>query len=77
MSKGTGVSWYTEGQLHLPVYFPEGEVFCRWCPYIRYDESLRRHRCLFTDEYILYPMDSRGTQCPITFKEDNDNEFDR
>ena len=73
-----GVTWYATGIVTVPVYFPEGDICCRWCPYVRYDDSLRRHRCLFTDEYIVSPMDSTGALCPVEFKEEEvKNELDR
>lgn len=65
---GNCVKFYKTGTAHIKVHFPNGETICRWCPYIRYDESLRRHRCLFTGEYLLFPMDTMGDKCPVQFE---------
>lgn len=73
MGKTHGVKFYKVGIATVPVYFPEGQTVCRWCPYVRYDESLMRHRCIFSGEYLLYPMETRGVQCPLRF-EDGDHE---
>lgn len=71
-TRGKGVSFYKTGTAMITVNFPEGETVCRWCPYIRYDESLKRHRCFFSGEYLMFPMESLGVQCPIYFEE-NEN----
>ena len=78
-ARETCVSFYKTGVAAVAVHFPNGDAVCRWCPYVRYDESLRRHRCVFTNEYLPYPMDSMGNECPITFDEteENSDEFDR
>lgn len=65
--KGEGVSYYTNGIATLPVPFPEDKVFCQWCPYVRNEDSLKRHRCLLTNEYLPYPFTSRGNECPVVF----------
>lgn len=65
---GNCVIFYKTGAANIKVHFPNGETVCRWCPYVRYDESLRRHRCLFTDEYLLSPMETLGNRCPIVFE---------
>lgn len=79
MSRASGgrVSFYKTGLATIAVHFPNGDTVCRWCPYVRYDESLLRHRCVFTGEYLLFPMDARGNQCPVSFddKEEDCNEL--
>lgn len=62
------VSFYKTGTVSIVVHFPNGETVCRWCPFVRYDESLKRHRCLFTSEYLPFPMDTQGNECPIYFE---------
>lgn len=74
MSRETCVRFYRTGVAFVAVHFPNGEAVCRWCPYVRYDESLRRHRCLFTGEYLPFPMESRGNECPVCFEEEEENE---
>ena len=64
-----GVSFYTWGKAVLAVPFPEDMTRCQWCPYVRNEDSLKRHRCLLTGEYLPFPFSSRGNECPITFEE--------
>lgn len=64
-----GVSWYTKGSVTLPVYFPEDMTTCQWCRFVRAEDSLKRHRCLLTWEYLPYPFTGRGNECPIIFEE--------
>lgn len=68
MPKSEGVGWYTWGSATVPVCFPEDKVSCQWCPYVRNEDSLKRHRCLLTGEYLPYPFTSRGNECPIIFE---------
>lgn len=68
--KREGVSYYTHGTATLPVFFPEDKTVCQWCPYVRTEDSLKRHRCLLTGEYLVYPFTSRGNECPVVFEED-------
>lgn len=66
------VYFYKTGVASIVVNFPNGDAVCRWCPFIRYDESLRRHRCLFTGEYLPFPIESLGNECPIVFEEEKE-----
>ena len=68
--KHQGVSFYTWGTAHIAVPFPEDLTQCQWCPYVRNEDSLKRHKCLLTGEYLPFPFTSRGNQCPITFEEE-------
>lgn len=71
------VTFYKTGVASVAVHFPNGDTVCRWCPFIRYDEPFKRCRCLLTGEYLPYPMESMGVQCPVNFeKEDEKYEFD-
>lgn len=70
--RDTCVSFYKIGVASVAVHFPNGDAVCRWCPYVRYDESLRRHRCLFTNEYLPFPMEARGNECPIAFDKETE-----
>lgn len=65
--------YYTRGEAYVRVYFPEDKAVCQWCPYVRGEDSLKRHRCLLTGEYLLKPFTSRGNQCPITLNEEKEN----
>ena len=70
------VAFYKTGRASVLVHFPNGDTVCRWCPFVRHDGSLNRHRCLFTSEYLPFPLDSRGNLCPILFEEEEVNEPD-
>lgn len=66
-----GVSYYTKGGIALTVHFPEDMTVCQWCPFCRNEDSLKRWKCLLTNEYIVYPFTSRGEKCPIELEENN------
>ena len=76
--KTAGVSWYTGGVAHVPVYFPEDKVCCANCiPFCRYEEAFRRYSCRATGEQILRPDLTIGAQCPIQFQnQDTKNQND-
>ena len=69
MPKTEGVSYYTTGTATIPVPFPEDMTVCQWCPFVRNEDSLKRHRCLLTDEYLPFPFTSRGNMCPVEFNQ--------
>lgn len=68
-----GVKWYTTGTITVPVHFPEDDIRCKWCKYLRADVNGERYKCTITNE-ILYTTATVGNDCPIEFKEGNDNE---
>lgn len=71
MGMDKAVTYYTWGTATLRVPFPEDMTRCQWCPYVRNEDSLKRHRCLLTGEYLPFPFTSRGNECPIILdKED-------
>lgn len=72
MPKGECVTFYTWGKVSIAVPFPENLTMCQWCPYVRNEDSLKRHKCLLTGEYLPFPFTSRGNQCPIIFEEENE-----
>lgn len=61
------VLYYTAGVATVVVNFPEDRVVCQWCPYCRNEDSLRRWKCLLTGEYLVYPFQGRGNECPVEF----------
>jgi len=63
------VTYYTDGTATVTVHFPEDRTVCQYCPYCRNEDSLKRWKCLLTDEYVLYPFVSVGNKCPIIFEE--------
>lgn len=68
-----GVRFYTLAEGTVRVFFPEGKTVCQWCRYARNEDSLRRWRCLLTDEYLVYPFDSIGNQCPLKIIKEETN----
>lgn len=60
-----GVTKYTICNLDINISFPEDEVKCRWCPFLKHLESLDRDRCGITEE-ILYTREFTGYKCPLT-----------
>lgn len=76
MSGRKHVEYYTTGYAEIAVHFPENKIVCQWCPYCRNEDSLRRWKCLLTGEYLVYPFHSLGNECPITFEEDQDGEYE-
>ena len=59
-----GVSYYTFADLSIQFGFPEDEVKCKWCRFIRHYDSLDRDKCALTEE-ILYSKEIRGIHCPL------------
>ena len=60
-----GVTSYTFATAEIQVAFPEDEVKCKWCPFIRHYDSLERDKCALTEE-ILYSREITGYRCPLT-----------
>ena len=58
-----GISSYTEMNLDISVYFPEDEVKCKWCPFMRSDR-MDRERCFITEE-VLISRELIGRNCPL------------
>lgn len=67
MPKGfeTGVKYYTTAKATVTVHFPEDRTVCQYCPYCRNEDSLKRWKCLLTNEYLVYPLVSVGNECPF------------
>lgn len=59
-----GVSYYTVADLSLQVHFPEDEVKCKWCPFLRHYDGLDRDKCQLTEE-ILVSKEITGVRCPL------------
>lgn len=67
-----GVSFYTEATLRSVVSFPEDDVKCGWCRFLRKDNE-GRYRCRLTEE-ILYSIECIGAGCPLDFGEEAGHE---
>ena len=60
-----GVSSYTYADVTISVCFPEDEIKCKWCPFVRHYDGLNRDRCDLTSE-ILFSTEIIGQRCPLT-----------
>ncbi|MGI6663912.1 MAG: hypothetical protein ACOX3W_00575 [Christensenellaceae bacterium] len=68
-----GVSWYTEAEVTVKVYFPEDSVCCYFCKFCRGDGVRDRHKCFLTNE-ILLTVDMVGRECPLIVEEVREDE---
>ena len=60
-----GVSYFTVAECEVRVNFPEDEVKCKWCPFLRHYDGLNRDKCDRTGE-ILVSTEIIGYECPLT-----------
>lgn len=60
-----GVSYYTFAETTITVGFPEDELKCKWCPFIKHYDGLDRNKCGLTED-ILFSTELRGINCPLT-----------
>lgn len=66
-----GVSYYTDAEVTVQVHFPEDEVKCKWCPFLKHYDSMDRDRCNLTNE-ILISKEIIGRKCPLTIMNENE-----
>lgn len=70
-----GVENYAHGSVETTIHFPNGEIACKWCHlYCRYEEAFKRYSCKLTGEWIPDPAHCIGGNCPLTFKEVQDED---
>ena len=60
-----GVTSYTFAEVNVLVCFPEDDVKCQWCPFLKHYDTINRDRCELTNE-ILYSREIIGYKCPLT-----------
>ncbi len=60
-----GVLYYTKG--HIEVYFPENEIKCRYCSFLRHIEGSDQLRCNYNNA-VIYSKEHIGVNCPIKFE---------
>ena len=60
-----GVTSYTFAEVTVQVSFPEEEVKCQWCPFLKHYDTINRDRCELTNE-ILFSREIFGHNCPLT-----------
>lgn len=65
----TAILYYTKAKGEFIVNFPEDRTVCQYCQYCRNEDSLKRWKCLITGEYLLYPFDAIGNECPLKIME--------
>ena len=59
-----GVGFYTTAEVTVQVHFPENDVSCQWCRFLRYDRGLDRYYCGLTD-MLLYSKLTVPEYCPL------------
>lgn len=64
-----GVAYYTIADLSMQIGFPEDEVKCAWCRFLRHYDNLDRDKCALTED-ILYTRELRGINCPLVILND-------
>ena len=60
-----GVTSYTFAETTIQIAFPEDEVKCKWCPFLKHYDSLNRDKCGLTEK-ILYSTEIIGRDCQLT-----------
>ena len=60
-----GVSSYTFATTEVQVAFPEDEVKCKWCKFLKHYDGIDRDKCSLTEE-ILFSREIIGFNCPLT-----------
>ena len=68
-----GVTSYTFAEATIQVCFPETEVKCKWCQFVKHYDSLDRDKCGLTEE-ILFSREIIGQNCPLTILNNVDAE---
>ena len=61
-----GINYYTIATTEVKVFFPEDEIKCRFCPFVKWQEGTNQHRCRLNDK-ILYSVEIIGRDCPLKF----------
>lgn len=59
-----GVGWYTICNLDINVSFPEDEVKCKFCRFLKHYDNLDRDKCGLTEE-IIFTREFVGHYCPL------------
>ena len=47
-----GIKFYTTGKAEVTVHFPENEVKCQYCPFVKWNNELHRGLCIITNRMI-------------------------
>jgi hypothetical protein len=68
MATKIGVTSYVHATATIDIYFPDGQVKCKFCQQIRFEEAYQRYSCRLTGEWLLSPFTGIGPRCPLTFE---------
>jgi len=68
-----GITKYTVCNLDINVSFPEDEVKCKYCMFLRHYDTIDRDICHITNE-TLYSRELTGLRCPLTILNQVDTE---
>jgi len=60
-----GVTSYTFADATVTVCFPEDEVKCKWCKFLRHYDGIDRDKCALTED-IIFTREFVGQNCPLT-----------
>ena len=60
-----GVMYYTFVEATIEFGFPEDELKCKWCPFLKHYDGIDRDKCSLTDR-ILFSREIRDIHCPLT-----------
>lgn len=60
-----GVTSYTFADVTITVCFPEDEVKCKWCRFLRHYDGIDRDKCGLTED-IIFTREFVGQNCPLT-----------
>ena len=60
-----GVKSYTFADATVTVCFPESEVKCKWCKFLRHYDGIDRDKCALTED-IIFSREFVGQNCPLT-----------
>jgi hypothetical protein len=68
----SGVDKYTEGKAVISVYFWDGVLDCRHCPYIGTNAVLDACYCKLTGTYVdKSNLRKRADDCPVIFEKED------
>lgn len=60
-----GIRNYVSLKLDMAVYFPFGDVRCKWCRFCIYDRNRGGYMCRCTDDILYRPDKGVGIGCPL------------
>lgn len=67
----SGIPWYTDMTVTVTVHFPTDHISCNYCQFCRNEDRYQRFSCRLTREWLVFPFDDVGRECPLKLKEEN------